>query len=213
MRVTAEAKAKTREKILATARNLFADKGFDETTTRDIAANAGIATGTLFNYYVSKEALGMSLIAEALESAETDFRNDRRGDETLDELLFAYIIAGLRGLAPYRKAVGAIAESGLSPFTAENGAEGQRLRVAHLETVARFVAEAERTPAPSSVAMHLYWTLYLGVLAFWSSDTSPNQEDTLVVLDQSMRLFVDSLLPQPKNEREVTDVTDVTQNR
>ena len=40
------------------------------------------------------------------------------------------------------------------------------------------------------MAMHLYWTLYLGVLAFWSRDESPNQEETLVILDQSLRLFV-----------------------
>ncbi len=61
--------------------------------------------------------------------------------------------------------------------------------------------------------MHLYWTLYLGVLSFWAADESPNQEDTLVVLDQSMRLFVGSLSSESKNEREVTDVIDVTQNR
>ena len=41
--------------------------------------------------------------------------------------------------------------------------------------------------------MHLYWTLYLGVLAFWAQDESPNQEDTLVLLDQSTRLYVASL--------------------
>jgi len=45
----------------------------------------------------------------------------------------------------------------------------------------------------SFVAVHLYWTLYLGVLAFWSNDKSPNQEDSWVLLDQSMRLFVASL--------------------
>ena len=50
MRVTAETKRVTRERILAAARELFDSQGFDNTTTRDIAAAAGIATGTLFNY-------------------------------------------------------------------------------------------------------------------------------------------------------------------
>lgn len=194
MRVTAETRAKTRDKILEAACRLIASQGFDGTTTRDIATEAGIATGTLFNYYPSKEALGMSLLSAALERADAGFRASRRGDESLEELLFAHIIAGLRSLAPYRQAVGPIVESGLSPFTADNASIGQRLRAEHLETVANLIAEHDAMPAPSFVAMHLYWTLYLGVLAFWSGDPSPNQEDTLVVLDQSLRLFVSSLL-------------------
>ncbi|MFQ5490511.1 MAG: TetR/AcrR family transcriptional regulator [Phycisphaerae bacterium] len=192
--MTAETRAKTRDKILEAACRLIASQGFDGTTTRDIATEAGIATGTLFNYYPSKEALGMSLLSAALERADAGFRASRRGDESLEELLFAHIIAGLRSLAPYRQTVGPIVESGLSPFTADSASIGQRLRAEHLETVANLIAEHDAMPAPSFVAMHLYWTLYLGVLAFWSGDPSPNQEDTLVVLDQSLRLFVSSLL-------------------
>jgi hypothetical protein len=45
--------------------------------------------------------------------------------------------------------------------------------------------------------MHLYWTLFLGVVAYWSGDDSPNQEDTLAVLDQSMHVFVTSLVNPP----------------
>jgi hypothetical protein len=35
----------------------------------------------------------------------------------------------------------------------------------------------------------LYWTLYTGVLAFWASDASPKQENTLALLDESMTMF------------------------
>jgi len=41
--------------------------------------------------------------------------------------------------------------------------------------------------------MQLYWTLYLGVLAYWATDVSPKQEDTMALLDQSLMLFVASL--------------------
>ncbi len=87
--------------------------------------------------------------------------------------------------------------------------------MSHLETVRELIGSGglPTTAAPGVMTMHLYWTLYLGVLSFWAADQSPNQEDTLVVLDQSMRLFVGSLALEPKNEREVTDVVDVTQDR
>ena len=55
MRITAEAKTATRERIIKVAAKLFAKKGYDTTTTRDIASKAGIAAGTLFNYFGSKE--------------------------------------------------------------------------------------------------------------------------------------------------------------
>ena len=50
-------KAETRAAIIAAARTLFAQQGYTGTRTRDIAEAAGIATGTLFNYAPTKEAV------------------------------------------------------------------------------------------------------------------------------------------------------------
>jgi hypothetical protein len=56
-------------------------------------------------------------------------------------------------------------------------------------------------PRPrSAVTVQLYWTLYLGVFAFWADDDSPGQEDTLALLDQSLQLFVASLSMVKKRE-------------
>ena len=46
-----------RQVILSTALDLFTRQGFQETTTAQISKVAGVATGTLFNYFDSKEAL------------------------------------------------------------------------------------------------------------------------------------------------------------
>jgi hypothetical protein len=43
-------------------------------------------------------------------------------------------------------------------------------------------------PLPA-VLLQLYWTLHLGAFAFWASDGSPHQEDTLALLDRSLHLF------------------------
>jgi len=216
MRVTAEKKQETRRRIVECARKLFSDNGFEQTTTRDIAEAAGIAAGTMFNYFPTKEALAMTIVDEALDEAGAEFEGRLRGDETLDEALFAHVAVGLRHLAPHRNYVGEVLETALSPFAREAVCEqAQQLRVSHLETVRELIASRglPTTRAPSVTTMHLYWTLYLGVLSFWAADESPNREDTLVVLDQSMRLFVGSLSSESKNEREVIDVVDVTQNR
>ena len=216
MRVTAEKKQETRRRIIESARKLFNDKGFEQTTTRDIAEAAGIAAGTMFNYFPTKEALATTIVEEALGEAVVEFEGRLRGDETLDEALFAHVAVGLRHLAPHRSYVGEVLETALSPFVGDAVCEqAQQLRVNHLETVRELIGARglPTTPAPNAVTMHLYWTLYLGVLSFWAADQSPNREDTLVVLDQSTRLFVASLSSESKNGREVIDVVDVTQNR
>ncbi len=216
MRVTAEKKQETRRRILESARKLFIDKGFASTTTRDIAEAAGIATGTVFNYFPTKEALAMTIVDVALESAGEEFAGRLRGDETLDEALFAHVAVGLRHLAPYRGFVGEVLETALSPFTRDDACDQARqVRISHLETVRELIASRglPTVQGPGTMTMHLYWTLYLGVLSFWTGDESPNREDALVVLDESMRLFVGSLSSGANNGREVNDVVDITENR
>lgn len=53
------------EKILAAAISLFGRLGFDKTTTQAISQEAGIATGTLFKYYESKEELILAAYVDA----------------------------------------------------------------------------------------------------------------------------------------------------
>jgi hypothetical protein len=68
----------------------------------------------------------------------------------------------------------------------------------HLELVQQLVAARQEKPM-SSIELHLYWTLYSGVLAFWAEDASPHQEDTLALLDQSLQMFVGWLKNQEKH--------------
>jgi AcrR family transcriptional regulator len=196
VRVTAEVKAETRRRILKAARERFSEVGFEAATTREIAAAAGIAVGTLFNYFPSKEAIVMAMAAEALDKARRRFEESPRG-ESLEEDLFALIAAELRGLRPLRGCLRPVLETALSPMArAEASPEGEALRVGHLEAVGRLVATRAAGEPLSPVAWNLYWTLYTGVLAFWACDSSPHQEDTLAVLDHYLRAFVASLPPQ-----------------
>jgi AcrR family transcriptional regulator len=192
MRITAEAKSATRDRIIKVAARLFSSKGWDNTTTRAIAAAAGIATGTLFNYFESKEAIVAELISEALARAEQEIR--KRDDESLEEELFTFIWTELTALREYRKFLAAAAETILSPlrrYTRESA--GDSIRANHLEAVEQIlVAHGIPSPLPA-VTMQLYWTLYLGVFAHWATDDSPKQEDTMALLDQSLKLFVASL--------------------
>ena len=192
MRITAEAKTATRERIIKVAAKLFAREGWENTTTRGIATAAGIATGTLFNYFESKEAIVAALISEALERAEREI--EKRDDETLEEELFTFIWTELTSLREYRKFLAAAAESILSPLRRyARESAGDSIRANHLEAVEQILV-GHGMPAPlPSVTMQLYWTLYLGVFGHWATDDSPKQEDTMALLDQSLKLFIAAL--------------------
>ncbi|MFA6147462.1 MAG: TetR/AcrR family transcriptional regulator [bacterium] len=191
MRITEQAKRQTRSSILEKAAELFLAKGFEETTTRDIAKATGLAAGTLFNYFRSKETLAMSMVAEALSRGRKDHRRRRTGDEELAEDLFLFIASGLRQLKPMRSILGPVLERSLSPFPRRSVCpEGEAARQAHLTAVRGILREHGFAAAPEHVAMTLYWSLYLGVLACWTNDASPRQEETRALIDYSLHWFV-----------------------
>lgn len=67
MRVVKEA-AVRRNEILDIAERLFVTKGFDRTSTNDILAEVGIARGTLYYHFRSKEDILNAMIARMTES-------------------------------------------------------------------------------------------------------------------------------------------------
>jgi AcrR family transcriptional regulator len=189
MRITAEEKKLTRQRILDSAASLFRTRGYEPTTTRDIADGAEIATGTLFNYFPTKEAIIAVLAEEALAKAHAAF-NGKTCEGELAEQLFAHVAAELRQLKPLRKFITPLLETSLSPLIASQQNEtNDSLRTNHLATVAQ-LARKHGVAELSPVALQVYWSLYIGVLAFWAADKSPKQEDTLALLDQSLAMFV-----------------------
>lgn len=229
MRVTEDTKIRTRKRLLQSARRLFASSGFEAATTRDISRACGIAAGTLFNYFPTKEALGLAIIQAAVEEAEAEFVEKIRGDESLAELLFAHAAIGLRHMRTCRSYIMAVVEGTLSPLSDDSGCPAAgAFRRRHMLMVRQFIlrrppgaeplavqgprgvpgetanaaatwpgASKSALPSseaePSAVNLHLYWSLYVGVLAFWSCDESENQQDALALLDRCTRLFVASL--------------------
>lgn len=63
----ADQAAATRARLLDAARTLFDRQGFDETSLRDVAAEAGVAVGTVFVHFADKAELLHAALFEDLE--------------------------------------------------------------------------------------------------------------------------------------------------
>ena len=55
------AKPKTRDRILASARELFFSKGLDETSIAEICKHSGVSNGSLFHHFPTKEAIALEI--------------------------------------------------------------------------------------------------------------------------------------------------------
>ncbi|KQY54262.1 MULTISPECIES: TetR/AcrR family transcriptional regulator [unclassified Nocardioides] len=86
-----------RTELLALAAELFATRGFSQTTVRDIADAAGILSGSLYHHFDSKESMLNEILREFLTGLHDTFRTivDESGTprETLDELVRASFVA------------------------------------------------------------------------------------------------------------------------
>lgn len=195
MRITAQAKETTRARIIDVARKLFKENGLDGATTRDVAAAAGIATGTLFNYFPSKEALAAELVNDSLADAADEFHDRRSGATSLEEELFLLAATAFRHLRSHRSYLPAVLELSIGVVSELRPAgESDNPRLRHLDAVADIIRRRTGIAQPSVVTLHLYWSLFVGVAAFWSRDGSPNQEETLVMLDQATRALAGSIV-------------------
>ncbi len=200
MRVTAQTKAATEQAIRNTARKLFVRKGLEATSTREIARGARVAIGTLFNYFASKESLAFAIAAEAFAqgrgAARARLANAQGRTVSLEEELFTLAACDIRALEPIRGLVADVLEAALSPLSAgESSSDASALRTQRLEDAAAAMERHGFGQAATAAVMHLYWSLYLGVLSFWSADPSPRQEDTWAMLDTSVRMFTGALRP------------------
>ena len=80
-----------RSAILDVASRLFAEKGYDKTPTSEIAQEAGVAEGTLYHHFGSKDGIFLTIFDELLEEylavAEALAAEGTTGAETLTALI------------------------------------------------------------------------------------------------------------------------------
>ncbi len=195
-------------RILAAARRLFDRKGYDGTSMENVAARAGLAVGTLYNYFPSKEELLFAIsradtepllrIGEAILADPPDDPAEAIG--ALTEVMVQGITAGERRL--WRELfVASIA----APDTL-----GARLFALDLRLIAQLTTMIERLKArgaiDASVDSSRAAGLFYGICLTWSIAFATRDDVTIETMraeiSESVRITVHGILPRNRgNER------------
>lgn len=92
---------KTKRKIFETSMKLFAKKGYDATSIEEITATVGVAKGTLYYHFSSKEEIFNFLVEEGMKLLKNsiDIKISKL-DHTIDKLR-AVILIQIKIIAKY----------------------------------------------------------------------------------------------------------------
>jgi len=182
----------TRRQILETALALFRERGFEETTIRDIAGRAGLSLGAAYYYFNSKEAIVGAYYdyvqAEHLVRSREAF--SRAGG--LRDRLRAALHAKIDIMQEDRRLLRALFRYGGDPehplsWFGPATREQRQLSVNVFEEA----LEGERLPADvRDAAPTLLWTLHMGILLYFLYDASPGQQRTRKLIDASIDFVV-----------------------
>jgi AcrR family transcriptional regulator len=113
------AKVRTRQKVLDAARGLFAERGYEPATIRDIAKGAGMSTGAVFANFQDKAELFEAVLTEDMAGLADVMQNGAGDGATRDRLVNA-LTAGYYGSIdqlPLFQAI--VARSWFQPVAAE----------------------------------------------------------------------------------------------
>ena len=82
---------RTKERVERAALKLFVEQGVAETSIRDIAREAGISQGAMYNHFESKEQLAWSLFAEHFSEMGQELHRLAQAQDTLEAKFRAMI--------------------------------------------------------------------------------------------------------------------------
>lgn len=184
----------TRRKIYEAAMELFREKGFEQTTMRDIAAKAGVALGGAYYYFSSKEAIVLSFYQEMQEGSHEEILASIAAEKKLKDRLRCVLEKRFALLAPNRKFCDALfrhapdSQDPLSPFSEETRPIRERA-IEHLRTA----VEGGDVKIPSDLKPklpYLLWLYQMGLILFWLYDRSEKQQRTQMLMEKSLGLLV-----------------------
>jgi AcrR family transcriptional regulator len=163
--------AETRERLFHAALELFAQKGFNETTVEDITEAADVGKGTFFNYFPSKDHILLAFGEMQLAKLESAIEEARRTGEPMPAFLRSLGVRMTQEPARNPSIIRALLLAYLSTSAVREGTIDLQRRVHALHTQMIQLGQERgeiRNDLPATEIAHVFRQTIFGTLLVWS---------------------------------------------
>ena len=182
---TPRGRDRTRARLLASGRALFAERGLHGVTSHDVAAQAGVAAGTFYNHFQDKAALFREIAGEALSELDARLDVEERQASSFAKNVRRDATALVQFAIDHRDLMRIL----FSPDTDAAAVQADVLarlaqRIEDARQLARARGEASRLIDPAVLAQAVVG-MWARVLAWWAEDpTRASAESVIETLTQ-----------------------------
>ncbi|MCX5423178.1 TetR/AcrR family transcriptional regulator [Streptomyces sp. NBC_00078] len=183
----------TRALILETAMRLFQERGYEKTTMRAIAQEAGVSVGNAYYYFAGKEHLIQGFYDRLAAEHRVAIREVLDRETDLEARLAGVLKAWLDIATPYHEFAvqffknAADPDSPLSPFSPES----EHARMEAISVHREVLAGATKTKVPDElrdVLPELMWLAQMGLVLYWIFDRTDGRERSYRLAERGARL-------------------------
>lgn len=176
------------QRTLEAALALWSEKGYANSSMRELARRLGIGISTLYDRFASKEHVVFFLYRQLNQQAlDLYVKNEATSHDLIAQNFSSFVRCKLRVMEPHREAIAAIFREAVDPNSPLSplGSKSTDLRESNLcvlKDVLRSggMVDEERC---DQVA-RLIWLLHLGVIFYWFHDRSEGNRNTLKLVEK-----------------------------
>lgn len=158
MSTNQQLRQKSRERILAAALAVFAEKGYESASISDVTERAGVSRGLVSYYFASKDRLAAELLDQWLDGITAIAGLTGSADERLANLIDGALMAAVTTLPVQRMAISLMLQPATHPVFAAVEAAGSD-RLAKVEDAIRSMFAERGAADPALEEMLLRATL------------------------------------------------------
>ena len=179
--------AEPRELLTDTALRLFREDGFDATTMRRIATEAGVSIGNAYHHFAGKDDLVQELYVRIQDDHRAAATPQLVDGAPVADNLRVVLHTGIDVMAPYHGfgqtflRIAIQPSSSASPFSGESAPARDRALDLMRLTTDRSGTKVSR--ALDARLPQLLWLAHLAVTLHWVTDTTPEQRRTRTLID------------------------------
>lgn len=183
----------TKALILKTALEMLRERGYEKTTMRAIAQEAGVSLGNAYHYFGSKDELIQAFYQQTHDEHLSRSSRGLRQAASLKERLLAVMRMKISTLEPYHEFAGVLFKTAADPRSPLNpfAAQSDPVRQDSIRLFESLVAETKaRIPNDLRAELpYLLWLYHMGIILFWIHDRSPEHRRTYQLINQTVDLL------------------------